>query len=54
MAKAITTIQTRTNSINHRVLHSPLIVLNERTRTSRRFSGNPTLMLAAIRHFVGL
>ena len=51
-AKTITTVQTRKNSTNHWVLHSPLIVLNERTPTSRRFSGNPTLMLAALRHFV--
>ena len=29
-----------------------ILVLKERTRTSRQFSGNPTLMLAAIRHFV--
>ena len=50
-AKAITMVQTRKNSTNHWVLHSPLIVLNERTWTSRRFSGNPTLMLAAICHF---
>ena len=51
-AEAIITVQTRKNSTNHRVLHSPHIVLNERTWTSRRFSGNPTLMLAALGHFV--
>jgi len=52
MAKGITTVQTWKNSTNHWVLHSPLIILNERTRTNRRFSGNPTLMLDALHHFV--
>ena len=51
-AEAITTIQTRKISINYWVLYPPLIVLKERSRINRRFSGNPTLMLAAIRHFV--
>ena len=41
-------IMIRMNSINHQVLHSSPIVLNERAQTSRRFSGNPTLMFAAI------
>ena len=54
MAEAMTMIQTRKNNINQQVLYLPLIVLKERTRTSRQFSGNPTLMLAAIRHFVRL
>ena len=45
-------IQTQKNSINHWVLCSPLIVLKKRIRTSWRFSGNPTLMLAALRYFV--
>ena len=36
MAEAITMIETWKNTINHRVLHSPLIVLKERTRTSQR------------------
>ena len=51
-AEAIPTVQTRKNSTNHWVLHSPLIALNERTWTSRQFWGNPTLMLAALHHFV--
>ena len=50
-AEAITKIQTRKNSINHWVLYSPFIVLNERTRLVGDFSGNLTLMLATIRHF---
>ena len=50
-AQAITTIQTRKNSINHWVLYSPFIVLKERTQLVGDFSGNPTLMLATIRHF---
>ena len=54
MAEGMTMIQTRKNNINQQVLYLPLIVLKERTRTSRQFSGNPTLMLAAIRHFVRL
>ena len=54
MVEAITTIQMRKNSITRWVLHSPLIILKERTQTSWRFSGSPTLMLAGIRHFVRL
>ena len=51
-AEAITTIQTGKNSINHWVLCSPLIVLKERTQLVGDFSGNLTLMLATIRHFI--
>jgi len=43
MDEAITTIEIRQNSVNHRVLHSPLIVHKERTQNDRRFSGNPML-----------
>ena len=52
MAEAITTIQTQKNSINHWVLYSPFIVLKERTQLFGDFSGNLTLMLATIRHFI--
>ena len=52
MDEAITTIQIRQNSINHWVLHSPLIVHKERTQSSWQFSGNS--MFAAIRHLVQL
>ena len=38
--------------MNNWVFYSPLIVLKERTRTSRQFSGNPPVMLATIRHFI--
>ena len=51
-AEAITTIQTRKNSINHWVLYSPFVVLKERTQLVGDFSGNLTLMLATIRHFI--
>ena len=54
VAIAITMIQTRKNSINPWVLLSPLITFKDRNQTSRRCLCNPTLILAAICHFVQL
>ena len=44
MDEAITTIEIQQNSVNHQVLHSPLIVHKERTQNDRQFSGNPMLI----------
>ena len=53
MDEAITTIEIRQNSVNHRVLHSPLIVHKEKHKMIGDSLVTPCL-LAALRHLVQL
>ena len=45
MAEAITTIQTQKNSINHRVLYSPPIILKQKLELVGDFQVTPRLCL---------